>query len=170
MYCLVVANSNWSGKERGDNYICICSKSHFLLSTRSPSLMPCFWLCQHNIMCPIICVKLEDVDVCHQVLIFMLLHSVTLINYIFTFCPIFSSPTALMLSFLTSPCSQTLHAGTINVYPMLNCTVQENMQSFTWWKIASHKRPSIWRSLGLKLHKGSTQHLSISNPTFQCWI
>ena len=47
-------------------------------------LMPCFWVCQHPIMCPIIWVKWEQLDLCHQMLIFVLLHFVTLINYIFT--------------------------------------------------------------------------------------
>ena len=46
-------------------------------------LMPCFWVCQHPIMCPIIRVKWEQLDLCHQMLIFVLLHFVTLTNYIF---------------------------------------------------------------------------------------
>ena len=75
-----------------------------------------------------------------------------------------------MLLFLTSPCSLTLHVGTINVHPLLNRKVQETMQLFTQGKIASHKRPLIWRSLNLKLLRGSTQHLFVSNLTFQCWI
>ena len=75
-----------------------------------------------------------------------------------------------MLLFLTSPYSLKLHAGAINVHLLLNRKIQETMQLFTQGKIASHKRPQIWRSLNLKLHKGSTQHLFISNLMFQCSI
>ena len=155
MYCLVVVTQIDLVK-KDETITFAYDLCHIFSSIRSHPLMPCFWLCQHTIMCPIICVKWEDVDVCHQVLIFVLLHSVTLINYICTFCPIFVSPIALMLLFLTWPCSQTLHAGTINVHLMLSCTVQETMQPFTRWKIVSHRKPSIWRFLGLKLQRFDT--------------